>query len=178
MPREPRGVFLLVRSLADLERASEELAAYLSILRRRSPGSAPEVIQGIWIDDEGVANLPSALVLPEAGGARRTVRILETAGINGIWMLCWLEAVARTVSRVDLVAALLEYFGHEETETATFAVRFIPVFPGDTSERSAKDESHALEARYPGLALSPAFLNGNGALRLSPAQPHDGGTQS
>lgn len=178
MPSEPRGVFLLVRTLADLERAGEELAAYLSILRHRSPGSAPEVIQGIWIDDEGVANLPSALVLPEAGGARRTVRILETTGINGIWMLCWLEAAARTVSRIDLVAALLECFGHEETETATLAARFIPVFAGDASERSAKDELHALGARYPGLVLTPLYLDDNGGLRLPPAQPQVGETPS
>lgn len=178
MPNEPRSLFLLVRRFADLERASEDLVAYLSILRRRSPGSAPEVIQGIWIDDEGVADLPSALVLPEAGGARRTVRILETTGINGIWMLCWLEAAARTVSRVDLVAALLECFGYEETETATLAARFIPVFPGDASGRSAKDELHALEARYPGLLLTPLYLDDNGALLLPPAQPHVGGAPS
>ncbi len=125
-----------------------------------------------------MANLPSALVLPDAAGTRQTVRILETSGINGIWMLCWLEAAARTVSRVDLVAALLECFGYEETETATLAARFIPVFPGDASECSAKDELHALEARYPGLVLSPVYPDSNGALRLPPAQPHAGGTPS
>jgi hypothetical protein len=178
MPSEPRSVFLLVRRFADMERVSEELAAYLSIPRRRSPGSSPEVIQGIWIDDEGVANLPSAVTLPEAGGDVRSVRILETTGINGIWMLCWLEAAARTVSRVDLVAALLECFGYEETETATLAARVIPVFPGDASECSAKDELHALEARYPGLVLSPVYPDSNGALRLPPAQPHAGGMSS
>jgi hypothetical protein len=178
MPSEPRSVFLLVRRFADMERVSEELAAYLSIPRRRSPGSSPEVIQGIWIDDEVVANLPSAVTLPEAGGDVRSVRILETTGINGIWMLCWLEAAARTVSRVDLVAALLECFGYEETETATLAARFIPVFPGDTSDRSAKDELHTLEARYPGLVLSPVYLDDNGGLRLLPAQPHDAGMSS
>lgn len=178
IPNEPRSVFLLVRRFADLKRTSEDLAAYSSILRHRSPNSAPEVIQGIWIDEEGVANLPSALALPDAGGGCRTVRILETTGINGIWMLCWLEAAARTVSRVDLVAALLECLGHEGTETATLAARFIPVFTGDTAEPSAREELRALEVRYPGLVLSPAFLDGNGALRLPPAQPHDGGTQS
>ncbi|MEA3300095.1 MAG: hypothetical protein U9R22_07705 [Pseudomonadota bacterium] len=178
MSGEARTIFLLVRSFADLERASEELAAYLTILCRRSPGSALDVIQGIWIDDDGIANLPSELVLPDVGGARRTVRILETTGINGIWMLCWLEAAARTVSRIDLVAALLECFGHEETETATLAARFIPVFPGDASERSAKDELHALGARYPGLVLSPLYLEGNGGLLLPPTQPHVGGTPS
>lgn len=179
MPSEPRSVFLLVRRFADLERASEDLAAYLSILRRRSPGSAPEVIRGIWIDEEAVANLPSALVLPDAADARRTVRILETTGINGIWMLCWLEAAARTVSRVDLVAALLECLGHDiETETTTLEARFIPVFTGETPEPSAREELQALELRYPGLVLSPIYLDDNGGLLLPPAQPHVGGTPS
>lgn len=178
MPSEPRGVFLLVRGFADLKRVSEELGAYLSILHRRSPGSAPEVIQGIWIDEEGVANLPSALVLPDEHGARQTVRILETTGINGIWMLCWLEAAARAVSRVDLVAALLECLGHEETETVTHAARFIPVFTGDTAESSTRQESRALELRFPGLVLPPIYLDGDGPLRLPLGQPHDGRTPS
>jgi hypothetical protein len=178
MHSEPKSIFLLVRSFADLEHASEELTAYLSVLRRRSPGGAPEVLQGIWIEDEGVVNLPSALVLPDANGTRRTVRIIETTGINGIWMLCWLDAAAGTVSRVDLVAALLECFGYEETETATLAARFIPVFQVDASERSAKDELYALEARYAELVLTPLYLDDNGDLLLPPAQPHVGGTPS
>jgi len=167
MPNEPRGVFLLVRSLAELRRARKELAAYLSILHRRPHGSAlPEIIQGIWIDEEGVANLPSALVLPAEDGAQRTVHIIETTGINGIWMLCWLEAAARTILRVDLVAALLECFGHEEKDTAALAARFIPVFADHTSERSAGDELRALDARYPGLVFSPAYLDDTGGLHL------------
>jgi len=171
MPREPRFVFLLVRSQTELKLASEE---FLSILQRWSPGGAPEVIQGIWIDEEGVANLPSALVLPDEHGVRRTVRILETTGINGIWMLCWLEAAARTVSRVDLVAGLLKCFGYEETETSRLTARFIPVFTDDTTESSTREECRALELCYPGLVLPPSYLGGDGARPL--VQPYVGGT--
>ena len=178
MPGEPRCVVLLLRRRADLERASAELGAYLSVLGRRSPGGAPEVIQGIWIDDDGVANLPSALVLPDTGGARRTVRILETTGINGIWMLCWLEAAAHTVSRADLVAALLECFGHEASETATLAARFVPVFADAAAGPGPQAELRALEARYPGLLLPPIHLDGDGALRLPPAQTNTEGAAS
>lgn len=165
---------LLVRRFADLAGVNEALAPYLSVVRRRSPGRALEVIQGIWIDDEGVANPPSALVLRDAAGAPRTVRIPETTGINGIWMLCWLEATARTVPRIELVAALLERFGHQEAATDTLAARFIPVFPGGSSERSVVHEAHALELRYPGLVLPPLYLDDNGGLRLLQAQPHVG----
>jgi len=176
MPTEPRSAFLLVRSHADLERANEELAAYLSILRRRSPVSDFEALQGIWIDAEGVANLPCALVLPDAADAQRTVRILEATGINGIWMLCWLETAASTVSRVDLVAALLACFGHEDP--ATLDVRFIPVVADNAPDASVSAELQMLEARYPGLVLPPIYQGASGSLVLSSAQPHNEGTPS
>lgn len=164
----------MVRGLADLEHVGRDLSVYLSILRRRSPASAAELVQGIWIDEKGIANPPSALVLPSASGGGRTVHILETAGINGIWMLCWLDAPACTVSRVDLAAALLKCFGHEETEAATPAVRFIPIFSVDISERCAGDEMRVLDALHPGWMLSPAYRDGNGVLRLPLAQLYDG----
>lgn len=168
MPSEPRGAFLLVRRLADLQRISEELADYLSMLHHWSPGSTPATLRGIWIDEDGVANLPSELVLHAAGG-RRTLRILETTGINGIWMLCRLEAAAPSVSRVDLAAALLECFGYLETETATLAARFLPVFAGDAGDCGANSELHALEVRYPGLAPVAVHLDEHGGLLLPPA---------
>lgn len=93
-------------------------------------------------------------------------------------MLCWLEAAARTVSRVDLAAALLECFGHAAAETATLAAHFIPVFSDDTAEPSGREELRALEVRYPGLVLPPLHLDGDGALRLPPAQAQGGGTPS
>ncbi|GGK12746.1 hypothetical protein [Luteimonas terricola] len=176
MPTESRSAFLLVRSDGDLERASEDLAAYLSILGRRLPASDVETVQGIWIDEEGVANLPCALVLPDAAGARRTVRILETTGINGIWMLCWLETAASAVSRVDLVAALLDCFGHEDA--TTLAARFIPVFAGNAPDSSVSAELQVLEARYPELVLPPIYQDAGGSLVLPSAQPHDEGTPS
>lgn len=170
MPSEPRGVFLLLRRFADLQRASEEQGAYLSILQRRSPGRVLEVIQGIWIDEAAVLSLPSALVLPDAGGERRTVHVLETTGLNGIWALCWLEKAARSVTRADLAAALLDCFGHKEAGAAALSARFIPVFTRNTSECDIRQELRALDLRYPGLALAPIYLDGDGAMRLPPHQ--------
>jgi len=176
MSTEPRSAFFAVRGYADLQHANEEIAAYLSIRRRRSPISDPEPLKGIWIDEEGVANLPCALVLPDTAGAPRTVRILEATGINGIWMLCWLEAAASSVSRVDLVAGLLACFGHEDTDT--LAARFIPVFADGTPDCSLRAEIQMLEARYLGLVLPPIYQGVSGNLVLPSAQPHDRGTPS
>lgn len=170
MSSEPRVVFLLVRRFADLQRASEEQVAYLSFLQRRSGGGVSEVLQGIWLDEKGVASLPSVLVLRDAEGAPRTVRVLETTGLNGIWTLCWLEAAARTVTRADLAAALLDCFGHKATGTAALAARFIPVFTQDMPECSIRQELRALELRYPGLVLPPIYLDGAGAMDLPPPE--------
>lgn len=167
MHSEPKLAFLLVRHLKDLKPAKEELAAYLSILHRISSDTFCGAIQGIWVDDEGVANLPSTLVLPDSGGERRSVRIVETMGINGIWMLCWLDASADRVSRIDLVAALLECFDHEVTAQTKLAARFIPVFPSNGSSSSAKIELRALDVCYPGLVLSPAYQDESGRLFIS-----------
>lgn len=177
MPSAPRAVFLLLRRLADLERARDELADYGALLRRRAPAGAAERIRGIWIDEEAVANLPDALALPDAVGGTRRVRILETTGINGIWMLCWLDAAAHTVSRVDLVAALLECFGHDATGSAMPTAHFIPVYAGDAVDPSARADLRALNARYPGLLLPPAQVDSDGSLRL-PAMPAAGGRPS
>lgn len=173
MPNQHRNAFLLLRSHADLERADGDLAAYLSILRRRSPVNDFESLQGIWIDEEGVANLPCELVLPDADGAQRTVRIPEATGINGIWMLCWLEAVAFSISRVDLVTALLACFGHEES--APLAARFVPIVAGSARDSNESAELKMLGARYPGLVLPPICQDASGGLILqSPEARHQG----
>ena len=176
MPAKHRSAFLLVRSHADLARASEGLAAYLAILRRAQSVNDFETFQGIWIDEEGVANLPCALVLPDVDAKQRTVRILEATGINGIWMLCWLDAAASSVSRVDLVTALLACFGHEET--AKLAARFIPILTDDARDLNAQAELQVLEARYPRLVLPPICQDPNGALILTSSQPRHQGTLS
>lgn len=174
MPSESRGAFLLLRRRDDLDRAIGDLGAYLSLWRRRSPATAAEVILGVWIDEDGVANLPTDLTLPDPGGGVRRVRILETTGVNGIWMLCWLETPAHSVSRADLVAALLDCFGHEAAGTATPTARFLPVYAGGSAEHDRQTQWRSLDARYPGLLLPPMQLDGDGILRLPPAQAQGG----
>lgn len=174
MPTEPRSAFLLVRRRADLEPGSAGLTAFLSDRRRRSQLSDSDSLQGIWIDEDGVANVPDALVLPDADGGQRKVRVIEATGVNGIWMWCWLEPEAGSFSRVDLLAALLECFGHDDATASRFA-RFIPVFAGDAPDASVRAELRLLRARYPALVLAPISNDGSGRLVL-PSPPHrDGG---
>lgn len=167
MLTESRSTFMLVRNDACLTRANEDLGVYQSFLRRRVPASGLDTVQGIWVDEEDVANLPDALVLPDESGARRTVRIEEAAGINGLWMLCWLEAAARTVSRDDLVDALLACFRADDVTTVR--ARFIPVFADDMPDARVIAEMHVLESRFPGLVLPPLFQDASGSLALASA---------
>ncbi|MCC5867788.1 MAG: hypothetical protein JJU27_04675 [Gammaproteobacteria bacterium] len=167
MPTDSRSAFLMVHSVADLACANEALMACRSILPHRSPASSIATLQGIWLDATGVANPPHALVLPDAAGAPRTVRILEATGINGIWILCRLEATQSPVSRGDLVAALLACFGHQHA--ATLAARFIPIFAEGAPELAMRSEQQVLAARYPRLVLPPIHQDARGSLVL-PAQ--------
>lgn len=87
-------------------------------------------------------------------------------------MLCWLDALESTVSRVDLVAALLACFGHEET--ATLATHFIPIVAGSALDSNARAELKMLDARYPGLALPPMHQDASGVILPSADARHEG----
>lgn len=154
---------MLVRHPADLDREGTGLTAYLSHLRRRSATRDGEALQGIWIDEDGVANLPGALILPDGAGGQRVVRVTEAAGINGVWMVCWLDLTAASVSRADLVEALLECFGHDES-SATCPARFVPVFSCDAPEPHIKGELQRLRVRHPNVVLAHIFQDRAGRL--------------
>ncbi len=174
MPTSSRSVFLLLRQPADLDRERAGLTAYLSHVRRRSTTRDGDTLQGIWIDEDGVAHVPEALVLPDGPGRQRIVRVAEAAGINGIWMVCWLDAPAASVSRVDLAEALLECFGHDESNAACRA-RFVPVFSCDTPDDHIKSELRRLRPRSPELVLPPIFQDRSGRLVVPSASvPREG----
>ncbi len=163
MRTHSRSVFLLVRHPADLDREGAGLTAYLSHLRRQSTTRDGETLQGIWIDEDGAANLPEALVLPDGAGGQRIVRVIEAAGINGVWMVCWLDTTAASVSRVDLLEALLECFGHDES-SATCPARFVPVFSCDAPEIRINAELQRLRVRHPKVVLAHIFQDRAGRL--------------
>lgn len=158
-----RSAFLLVRALADLERVSPALSAYLMILRRHV-AEAAEALLGIWVDDEDVADLPCALTIAESQGLQRTFRVLESTGINCIWMLCWLEEAAGSPTRAELAAALWQNYG--DKPGVARAPRFIPVYSNEMPESSVHADAEALAARCPDLLLPPIHLDSSGRLIL------------
>lgn len=74
---------------------------------------------------------------------------------------------------IDLVTALLAYFGHEET--APLAARFVPIVAGSARDSNESAELKILGARYPGLVLPPIYQDASGGLILqSPEARHHG----
>lgn len=170
--REPRALVLLVRCLSDLERAIRELSTYLSSLRAGSAARAPDVLQGIWVGETALAHLPAALTWPGEDGMPRSVRIPETTGVDGIWTLCRLDAPVRTVSRTDLVAALLDCVGPHAHGAAPLTACFIPVFAADAPRHHTDDAMRVLRRHYRDRVLSPAHVGPDCTLRLPPAGAH------
>ena len=162
MTMQTRSAFLQVRALADLEQVAQQLTAYLEILRRHT--TAPEqVLLGIWIGEEDAVHPISTLTFTDARGVTRVMRIPEATGINGIWMLCWLESAEEgAVSRAELVASLCDCFGHDPNDQST--PRFIPVYASEIPGCSIRAELVALQVLYPGLLFPPIQLNRDGGL--------------
>jgi hypothetical protein len=153
-PPQGRCAFVLLRSLSDLDCLRQALADLRSIINgHASSSSLADKLLGIWVDAQGVANVPCALDFPARPLGERTVRIVEAMGINGIWMLCFLDAQSSQPSRVDLLDALLEASGYEDQHTTPGA--FIPVFPPEAASGQVHQEMKDLQAPYPGLILPP-----------------------
>lgn len=171
MITQTRSAFLQVRALTDLDRATQQLTAYLEILRRHTPG-AEQALLGIWIDDADVSHPPTALRITDAQGAERTLPISETTGISGIWILCWLDVAAGSVSRAELVAALCDCYGPRPNSQSTR--RFIPVYANGVPESSIDTEIAALRALYPGLLFPPIQLNRNGGFSCRQSDSPEG----
>lgn len=164
LPRQ-RSLFALVRSQADLEQARREMTGLLAIIDSHDPSvRIAESLLGIWVDAQGSANMPAVLEFPGLPDDRRSLRVVEAMGINGIWMLCFLETPAGRPSRADLLASLLDASGYDDPETVPG--RFIPVVGGDLPSLERERDTALLHARFANLLL-PAV--GSDLLPLMPA---------
>lgn len=166
-PMEQRAVFMLARSVEDLTRTRTDFAGLLSVLIQRGAPSIAEAMLGICIDAQAMANVPCELEINEFPKGGRTVRIVEATGVSGIWMLCFLDAPAGTVSRSDLLDALLNNFGREQEGFPL--LRFVPVFPYGASAVDEGAEVQLLKARHSALLLPSLYLDpGADAFYLRP----------
>lgn len=152
--------FALVRSTTDLVRAREGLGDFFAF-RRWQEGQAqiPDALLGIWIAP-GIA--VEALCIPTSRGhsaAGRPVQIRETAGLSGIWTICWLEIPScddrDEVSRLDLLSALIEPTDYVQERISPR--RFIPVFPSDAALCEVQMQIRSLRQLYPHHLMAPLY---------------------
>lgn len=162
---EPLSLFALVRGVPDLPRACDEISAFLSLRYGRRAAPLREALLGIWIDAGWVSDMPCELPWHEPPAVDRTARLRETAGIAGVWMLCWLEGPAGVPppSRAALLESLLSEFARDRNGAPPF---FVPVFALDAPADEAQAELRRLAAGYRDLLLAPIYQDpGSGRLQ-------------
>lgn len=157
----------LVRSSEDLDRTCIELSNFFSFRRRqRDQAQVPETLLGIWIEPRMAAEIQCVLTVHDQSAADRPIHIRETAGLSGIWTICWLEIPGgkdrNEVSRLDLLGALIESAGLGQEGVSLG--RFAPVFRSDTAPPSSALRDQIFWFR---VAPTPLTARSGGVLRLA-----------
>lgn len=142
-------------SRVGLPRARADLSEFLALRRRRTP-ARKETLLGLWVDPRWGEHLPCELLWRELDGKSGAAHIRETAGIAGIWMLCWLElpASARPLTRHALLASLAAGFGPAAADPPP---AFVPVFPLDAPASKIRTELQRLTTEYSDLLVAPLY---------------------
>lgn len=160
---------VLIRGIADLPRACDELSAFFAARLRQDPPLLPEALSGMWVEPRLAAEIPHRLNVPGHGGC---VRILESVGLPDIWALCRLggfgEAAGGGLCRLDLVQALLDT-GPPGGNDAPKGC-FIPVFSARTAEPDVQAECLRLKRRHPALVLEPFYQEAGTGRLFTPAR--------
>ncbi|GMV44873.1 MAG: hypothetical protein AMXMBFR66_02710 [Pseudomonadota bacterium] len=142
-------------SAADLPRACADLSEFLALQRRRTEARS-EPLFGLWVDPRWGERIPCELLWREADGKSGTAYIRETAGVNGIWMLCWIEVppAAPRLTRRALLASLAAAFGAPRADPPP---AFVPVFPLDAPASDVRTELQRLTTEHADLMLAPLY---------------------
>ena len=88
-----RTAILLLRSFDDWQRARKEVGALIRHMEQREPGLGLDVLKGVWVDAQIGTGVPPSLRLPVKEGGTKPIPIVESVGVSGVWVLCWLEDV-------------------------------------------------------------------------------------
>jgi hypothetical protein len=139
-------------SRADLPRACADLSAFLALRRRRTE-VVDEPLLGLWVDPSWGERIPSELQWRDPDGTYSGASIRESAGVEGIWMLCWLEAPAsaRPMTRHALLASLAAL----DAAVADRPPVFVPVFPLDAPANEVRVEWQRLKSEHAQRLLAP-----------------------
>lgn len=147
---------LLVRAMDDLPRACREAGEIFAFhYRRRERNASGPAVLGIWIEARLAREVPAALSCRGWAAGRRTFPIRESAGVPGIWTICWLDAPGDAnlaAVRGLIVSALTEGSGQDGAPG-----RFAPVFAANAAAEAVRAELRRLRERFPGRLVSPVL---------------------
>jgi hypothetical protein len=160
------SVLALVGRLDDIPRPGIGLNNFLLFMSQHDPVMSAEMLLGIWLDPHMVVDTPDVLVVANQR-VDQDIHIRETAGLQGIWTICWLGAADEkdgdAICRLLLLKSLIEHPSARKHEPPSG--RFIPVFPSRTSESELKNEMGRLGAQNSHY-LMPAWFQDAATGRL------------
>lgn len=123
--------FAIVRSPADVSRATQEIGTLLSIAGNSQTTEPARQLLGLWVHPTMVKEPPACLVKPSVQEKGGNPQVVQTTSMSGIWALCWLDdmqsAESGSLSQRELFDCLLATSGEEAAEG-----KYIPVYSNET----------------------------------------------
>lgn len=163
------SAFAVIRDSVDLLPACKDLSEFISRRFQRYPVGEPEQLLGLWLDSR-LEDLPSIMALPGDSYPPQRISVAESAGLSGIWTLCWLDPLTDISNTRMARLALLEALLAESAQTQDAPTQqgaFVPVFSADMEASDIVAEMDRLRDHH-GQVLDPVFQDPySGVLSLS-----------
>lgn len=101
--------WLIVRAADDVDTAYKQATELLASVRQQNATSPVHPIDGVWIDATIAAQPPTTLSTRDRSGKRIRLRVRESTGLSGVWLLCRIEAdePGQEFDRTDVLEALV-----------------------------------------------------------------------
>lgn len=144
----------LLSAPEELECLRHELTGLLSVLGSRKPSvRMHDALLGLWIDSQGHTGMPDMRMCKVQPAGGHDLRMVEAISADGVWMLFHLDQKTDGPSRADLLACVLEAFGHDEHRGTSG--RFVPIFGADAQPTEVQQEMEHLRRLHGDLTLAP-----------------------
>lgn len=136
------STWLIVRDTGNVDAAYKQAMEMLDWIRQQEGSAAVDAIEGIWVDPRMAAQPPIVMSGRDISGKEMHLRILETTGLQGIWLLCRIEPdePGQEFDRADILDAF--FTATAEALNLPFE-RVVPV----SSTLVPASETHALDTQ-------------------------------
>jgi hypothetical protein len=150
---------LLVRSMAEIQVATDEASRFLVYRRQLSQRNQDDEVLAIWVKRNLDGGLPDCL------RAEDRIGLLESVSLSGIWSLCRIDgpALRRAHSSGERRDEILRTLVQPELSSRASAepAVFFPVFEPTKSVETIEAEIHSLRAKYPQLVAAQWYRDDN-----------------